>query len=317
MTTSQEIRPELRELVENIETVIKGKSEVVRLAVIGLMARGHLLFEDVPGVGKTALAQCLAQSISCTFQRIQFTSDMLPSDIIGVTFFDQSKGDFEFRPGPLFANLVLADEINRTSPKTQSSLLEAMNRARVSIEKTTYVLPQPFLVLATQNPTEFHGTFPLPNSQMDRFLMRLSLGYPDAENERTILREQKALWAAESIEPVLTAERVIAMQSAVDQVRVEDSILDYIVRISRATRESPDVELGASVRASLALRRAAQAKAYVEGRDWVAPDDVKELAVPALAHRIQMARTFETAHFNGSEDEACLLELLKEVPAPI
>ncbi|MCX7014620.1 MAG: AAA family ATPase [Candidatus Sumerlaeota bacterium] len=205
MPAQPPIRPSLQPLVENIERVIKGKSDVVRAAVICLLARGHLLFEDVPGVGKTTLAQCLARSISCTFHRIQFTSDLLPSDIIGVTIFDPANREFQFKPGPLFANMVLADEINRTTPKTQSSLLEAMNTARVTVDKITYALPQPFIVIATQNPIEFHGTFPLPKSEMDRFLMRLSLGYPSAPDETTILREQRTLNAADDAHPSIWA----------------------------------------------------------------------------------------------------------------
>lgn len=255
-------RKEIIALVRNVELIIKGKTEVVEMAIVGLLARGHLLFEDVPGVGKTTLAQCLARSINCSLTRIQFTSDLLPSDIIGVTIFDQAKREFEFRPGPLFASVVLADEINRTTPKTQSSLLEAMSTGKVSVEKVTHLLPQPFIVLATQNPIEFHGTFPLPKSQMDRFLMRLSLGYPDGEHERMILREQRTLGAASELQPVLTGDDVLRLQQQVEDVKVEESILDYIVRISQATREHPKVELGASIRGSLSLRRAAQAHQY-------------------------------------------------------
>jgi len=317
MAAEIKVHPALKRLIDNVESVIKGKSEVVRQAVVGLLARGHLLFEDVPGVGKTTLAQSLARSISCSFQRIQFTSDLMPSDIIGVTIYDPSKREFEFKPGPLFANMVLADEINRTTPKTQSSLLEAMNSARVSVDKVTYSLPQPFCVIATQNPIEFHGTFPLPKSQMDRFMMRLSLGYPDSANEATILREQKTLNVALEVNPVLTAEEIIRMQREVEQVGVEESILDYIVRIAHATREAPGIDLGVSIRGSLSLRRAAQALAFSEGRTFVTPDDVKQMAVPTLAHRIQVAKTFESAHLGAREDETLLTELLAEVPTPI
>ncbi len=307
----------VRALLQNVETVIKGKTEVVEMAIVGLLARGHLLFEDVPGVGKTTLAQCLAKSINCSLSRIQFTSDLLPSDIIGVTIFDQTKREFEFRPGPLFANVVLADEINRTTPKTQSSLLEAMHSGRVSVEKTTYTLPQPFIVMATQNPIEFHGTFPLPKSQMDRFLMRLSLGYPDAERERMILSEQKSLLATAELEPVLTGEEVLRLQEDVERVKVEDSILDYIVRLSTATREHSRIELGVSIRGSLALRRAAQSLAYCEGRNFVSPDDVKRLVIPVLAHRIHVARTFDTGRMSNREDEAVLEEIAGKVPVPL
>lgn len=306
-------RKEIIALVRNVELIIKGKTEVVEMAIVGLLARGHLLFEDVPGVGKTTLAQCLARSINCSLTRIQFTSDLLPSDIIGVTIFDQAKREFEFRPGPLFASVVLADEINRTTPKTQSSLLEAMSTGKVSVEKVTHLLPQPFIVLATQNPIEFHGTFPLPKSQMDRFLMRLSLGYPDSEHERMILREQRTLGAASELQPVLTGDDVLRLQQQVEEVKVEESILDYIVRISQATREHPKVELGASIRGSLSLRRAAQALAFCEGRSYVEPDDVKRLAVPVLSHRIQVARTFEAGRMDIHEDEGIVAEILDEV----
>ncbi len=317
MASMDESRRSLHRMIDNIGLVIRGKDDVVRLAVIGLLARGHLLFEDVPGVGKTTLAQCLARSISCSFQRIQFTSDLMPSDIIGVSIFNSAKQEFEFKPGPLFASMVLADEINRTTPKTQSSLLEAMNTSRVSVDRETYDLPQPFSVIATQNPIEFHGTFPLPKSQMDRFLMRLRLGYPEAEAELTILREQKKLDAAQQIEPVLEAEEVCRMQDEVETVSVEDSLLDYIVRIARATREWPEIELGVSVRGSLALRRASQAKAYLEGRGYVTPDDIKQLVAPTLAHRIQVASTFENGGFVAQEDEECLINLMKQVESPV
>lgn len=318
MSRDPEVRPSLRPLADNIESIIRGKSDVVRLAMVGILARGHLLFEDVPGVGKTALAQCLSRSISCSFQRIQFTADLLPSDIIGVTIYDPSQREFEFRPGPLFANMVLADEINRTTPKTQSSLLEAMNTGQVTVDKTTHELPQPFTVIATQNPIEFHGTFPLPKSQMDRFLLRLSLGYPDGDAERDILREQTSLDVVKKVEPVLGADEVIAMQNEVEQVRVEESILDYIVRILQATRESTDIDLGVSVRGGIALRRAAQALAYVEGRDFVSPDDIKLMAIPALAHRIQAARSFDTDPLNGGGIENIrITETIARVETPI
>jgi len=317
MPHSSKTHPPLQRLIDNVEAVIKGKTDVVRMAIVGLLARGHLLFEDVPGVGKTTLAHCLARSISCSFQRIQFTSDLLPSDIIGVTIFDPAKREFEFKAGPLFANMVLADEINRTTPKTQSSLLEAMNSAQVSVDKITYSLPQPFCVIATQNPIEFHGTFPLPKSQMDRFLLRLALGYPESADEVTILREQKSLNVAYEVEPVLSADEIVRMQDDVEAVRVDESILDYVVRIAQATREASSIELGVSIRGSLAVRRAAQALAFLEGRDYVTPDDVKAVAVPTLAHRIQVARTFETSSLGAHEDEHALRQILADVPAPI
>jgi MoxR-like ATPase len=310
-------RPELARLQRSIERVIKGKSEVIRKALIAMLARGHLLIEDVPGVGKTTLAHLLATSISCTFQRIQFTSDLLPSDILGVTIYRQSSGEFEFQQGPIFANIVLADEINRTTPKTQSALLEAMNNAQVSIDKKTYQLPRPFMVIATQNPVEFHGTFPLPKSQMDRFLMRLHMGYPDLADEVTVLREQRVVGQIDEAAPVVTGEEVGAMQDEVANVAVEEDLLDYIARIVNATRHSPLIELGVSPRGALALRMCAQARAHMEGRDYCVPDDVKEMVMPVLAHRIQVAKTFETSGLKHHEDEAVLMQVVDSVEVPI
>lgn len=307
----------LQLLQKNIERVIKGKSDVIQLAIIGMLARGHLLIEDVPGVGKTTLAYLLARSINCSFQRIQFTSDLLPSDILGVTIYDQHTQEFRFKPGPIFANIVLADEINRTSPKTQSSLLEAMNTAQVSIDKVTYQLPQPFMVIATQNPIEFHGTFPLPKSQLDRFLMRIRVGYPSKADEVVILREQKFVGITEEVTPVLSKEEVIEMQSAVVEVHIDDDLLEYIANIVAATRNSPIIELGVSPRGALALRRSAQAKAFLESRDYVVPDDIKEMAVATLAHRIQVAQTFETPSLTHHEDEQVIRQILEQVEVPL
>ncbi len=304
-------------LQQNIEQVLKGKSDVVRRALIGLLARGHILIEDVPGVGKTTLAHLIARSISCTFQRIQFTSDLLPSDILGVSIYSERAGAFEFKPGPIFANIVLADEINRTTPKTQSALLEAMNTAQVSLDGKTHLLPQPFMVIATQNPIEFHGTFPLPKSQLDRFLMRLHLGYPDRKHEVEILREQKYVVGEAEVASVLESARMLEMQKEVSEVKVDEDLLDYVARIVEATRTSPLIELGVSPRGALALRRCAQARAFVEGRDYVIPDDIKQLAVSVLAHRIQIARTFEGADLQHHEDEDVIRQIVSEVEVPL
>jgi MoxR-like ATPase len=280
----------VRRLESNVALALVGKPEVIRLAVIGLLARGHLLIEDVPGVGKTTLAAALARSIGGGFQRIQFTSDMLPSDILGVTVYQPDRNDFVFKPGPLFTNIVLADEINRTTPKTQSSLLEAMNEAQVSLDHSTFPLPKPFMVLATQNPLEYEGTHALPESQLDRFLLRIRIGYPEASDEKAILRGGGAA-AAESLAPVLTSAEVLDLQDQVERVRVDDSVLDYLMELVAATRKAPLLRLGVSPRGSLALLRAARARALTDGRDFLVPDDLKMLAVPALAHRVLLRTT--------------------------
>jgi len=305
-------------LQHNCERVIKGKADVIRQIIVGVLARGHVLIEDVPGVGKTTLARLLARSIDCAFQRIQFTSDLLPSDILGVSIFNKDKQAFEFKPGPIFANIILADEINRTSPKTQSALLEAMGTATVSIDGQTRSLPRPFMVIATQNPIEFHGTFPLPRAQLDRFMVRVHMGYPAPGDERTILREQVLIGGIEHVQPVLSAGDIIAMQEKVLDVKVDEAIIGYVQAIVQATRESSLIELGVSTRAALSLRACAQARAFVEGRDYCSPDDVKRMAVPVLAHRIQVARAFEselaTAH---RDDEEVLERVLNDVPVPL
>jgi MoxR-like ATPase len=313
----EQIRSEINKVQQNIELVIKGKPEIIKNALIGILARGHILFEDVPGVGKTTLAQLIARSINLSFGRIQFTSDMLPSDILGVTVYDQNRREFEFKPGPVFSNIILADEINRTTPKTQSALLEAMNSAQVSVEKHTYDLPRPFMVIATQNPVEFHGTFPLPKSQMDRFLLRLHLGYPDLKNEITILREQKQVGDIAFVQSVLSSEEMIEMQHQVDGVKIEDDLLDYLARIVAATRNVPQIELGVSTRGALALRRTAQAKAYFENRMYCVPDDIKSMVLPVFAHRIQIIRTYEGNSFLHEEERRILEQLLHEVDVPI
>jgi len=301
----------IRALEANVAQALVGKPEVIRLAVIGLLARGHLLIEDVPGVGKTTLAAALARSIGGGFQRIQFTSDMLPSDILGVTVYQPDRGDFVFKPGPLFTNIVLADEINRTTPKTQSSLLEAMNEAQVSLDHSTFPLPKPFMVLATQNPLEYEGTHALPESQLDRFLLRIRIGYPEAEDEKAILRGGGTA-AAESLAPVLSAADVMDLQDQVERVRADDAVLDYLMALVAATRKAPLLRLGVSPRGSLALLRAARARALADGREFLVPDDLKALAVPALAHRV-MLRSAPGAEVDG---DAIIGAIADATPVP-
>lgn len=308
---------QIERLRENVSKVYHGNRRVIDLAIATLLARGHLLLEDVPGVGKTTLAAMLSGSINCAFNRVQFTSDLLPSDILGVTIYNQDVHQFEFKKGPLFTNVLLADEINRTTPKTQSALLEAMNSARVSIDGEVYHLPQPFMVVATQNPLEFHGTFPLPKSQRDRFLMRLHVGYPDPHDEVRILKEQRLAMVESKVDPVIDGEEVLAIQEAVSRVRVDDDLLAYIVRIGQASRSMPRFELGVSTRGLLALRRAAQAWAYMQEREFVTPDDVQEVSVPVLAHRLQLVRTFEQDGFTHQEEAEAVEELLRGVEVPL
>jgi MoxR-like ATPase len=281
----------LHRLTRNIASVFLGKADAIQLALVALLAEGHLLIEDVPGIGKTLLAKALARSLDCSFHRIQFTPDLLPSDLIGTSVYHQPSGEFVFKPGPLFAHVILADEINRATPRTQSALLEAMSDRQVSVDGRSWPLGQPFLVLATQNPYEFEGTYLLPESQLDRFLMRLRIGYPSRADEKEILTQHRAGEPVEQLRPVVDAAEVAALQEAVRQVRVEDSLNDYILDLIGATRTHPDIYLGGSPRAALALYRAAQALALFEGRGYVVPDDVKRLARPVLAHRI-LAKTF-------------------------
>jgi MoxR-like ATPase len=295
-------------LEKNVARCIVGKPEVVRLAVVGLLARGHLLIEDVPGVGKTTLAAALARSIGGRFARIQFTADMLPSDVIGVSVWDASRGEFSFKEGPVFANVVLADEINRTAPKTQSSLLEAMNEAQVSLDHTTYALPSPFMVLATQNPREYEGTYALPESQLDRFLLRVRIGYPDVADEKAILRGAAA--TPDTLAPALALEDVRRLQTLADTVTVADLVLDYVMALVSATRESPGLALGVSPRGARALVAAARAAALADARDYVVPDDVKALAVPALAHRV-IPRTAD----GGAVDAASIVRAIVQAVA--
>src|SRR5882724_1430658 len=275
---------QLRQIESAIETSLRGKAEVVRMALVCLLARGHLLIEDVPGVGKTTLAQSLARSVDGGFHRLQFTSDMLPSDVLGVTIYNSHSGDFEFKPGPVFTNFLLADEINRTTPKTQSALLEAMNEQQVSVEGRSLTLPDPFMVIATQNPSEHHGTYPLPESQLDRFMLRLHIGYPSLEDERRILRDRENSDPLAFVKPVMTQADVIELQTSVAEVRFDEALLEYLLQIVDATRKSESLELGISPRGTLALFRSAQAMALVEGRDFCIADDIKRLVVPCFAH---------------------------------
>ena len=307
----------IRAIQENISRVIKGKPQVIELTVVALLARGHLLLEDVPGVGKTTLAHSLARSLDCSFKRIQFTSDLLPSDIVGVSIFNRQKQAFEFMPGPIFANIVLADEINRTTPKTQSSLLEAMSEAQISVDNQTYPLSQPFMVIATQNPAEYHGTFPLPESQLDRFLMRLRIGYPSPDEEKKVLDRPQSLHPAEDLQPVLAAQDMLDLQAQVDKVFMDESLTEYLLSIVQATRQSELLSLGVSTRGALALSRAVKALALVRGRTYCLPDDIKELAPTVLSHRIMMSRTQGLRQRSFEQAERIIQDLVESVPVPV
>jgi MoxR-like ATPase len=306
----------LDRLRANMRLTIRGKDDVINQVLVCLAAGGHLLIEDLPGVGKTTLAYSLARSMDCAFSRIQFTSDLLPSDVTGVAIYDETVKEFVFKKGPVFANVVLADEINRATPKTQSALLEVMDRARVTVDGEPHPVGTPFMVFATQNPVDYEGTFPLPESQMDRFLMRLRMGYPEAEDEREILRTARGGYDAIVLNPVLTRSDILNLQSLVHQVFVEDSILDYILRIVAATRTEAEFRTGVSVRGGVALRSAAQARALVQGRDFVLPEDVAELVAPIFAHRLALARQTSDALEERRAVSAVLKRIVASVPTP-
>ena len=305
------------QLEASLQKVIRGKDDVLRLALISIFARGHLLIEGVPGVGKTTLGQALARAIDCSFQRVQFTSDMLPSDVLGISIYSAIEQQFEFKRGPVFANVVLADEINRTTPKTQSALLEAMNEGQVTVDSHSFPLPQPFLVIATQNPVEHHGTYPLPESQMDRFLMRVRMGYPDGEAEREILRSQAGAAQLENLEPVLTGADVLEMQHAVTRVRVDESLVSYTLQIVRKTRDSEHLSLGVSPRGSQMLYRAAQASAFLDGRDFCTPEDFKPLVVPVFAHRVAVSTLYSSTLKTSEQTDQVVRDIVESVPVPL
>ena len=309
-------QPEIDAVLAQINRVILGKDTQIRLCLTCLLARGHLLIEDVPGVGKTTLAQALARSVSCRFHRLQFTSDMLPSDVLGVTIYNAHSEAFEFKPGPIFSNFLLADEINRTTPKTQSALLEAMNEGQVTIDGRCHSLPRPFMVIATQNPVEHHGTYPLPESQLDRFLMRLRIGYPDAANERLIVRNsERALPTV--VASGLVADDVLQLQDSVQRIAVEEALVDYMLAIVEKTRCHESLTLGVSPRGSQALYRAVQALALLEGREYAIPDDVKRLAGPLFAHRVVINTRTTLVQRRADVGERVIEEILSQVEVPL
>ena len=300
-------------IVENVETVIVGKHEELKLTVLGLLCQGHMLIEDVPGVGKTVLAKSLSKSVGCQFQRIQFTPDMLPSDVTGVSVFNQKTREFEFRPGPIHAQIVLVDEINRATPKTQSALLEAMEERQVTVDGRTYSLDEPFMVLATQNPIEYEGTFPLPEAQLDRFMLRIRLGYPSKDEEMEVLERQRYTHPITQLQQVVSVEELLAAQKAIKDIYVDELVKEYIIDVVRETRVHPDVYLGSSSRGALAIYRLCQARAAMEGRDYVLPDDVKALALSALGHRIIVG---PAARIKDVEPEQIVQEILNKHPVP-
>jgi MoxR-like ATPase len=302
------------QLLNNVGLVVLGKPEVIRLAVVALLAEGHVLIEDVPGVGKTLLARALAASIDCSFRRIQFTPDLLPSDVLGSSVYHAPSGEFVFKPGPLFANVILADEINRTTPRTQSALLEAMSDRQVSVEGTTHPLVLPFIVLATQNPYEFEGTYVLPESQLDRFMLRLRMGYPIRAEERKVFASHRQGEPVESLAPVLSASEVLQLQRAVRMIQVDDAITDYLLDIIHATRRSEDLHVGVSTRGALTLYRAAQSLALVSGRDYVVTDDIKTLVVPVLAHRVVGKSFLQAGEFGAAE--AIIRDIVDHIRVP-
>ncbi len=309
-----EVSQQLQGLIDNLNSVVLGKPEVVHLTIVTLLAGGHILLEDVPGVGKTLVGKALARSIEGSFVRLQLTPDLLPSDIVGTTLYDSAAGEFVYSQGPLFANVVLADEVNRTTPRTQSALLEAMSDGQVSVDGKTYTLPRPFMVIATQNPYEFEGTYPLPESQLDRFLLRMRVGYPNRDNELQILSRHRSGEPVDDLPPVLHAAEVLPLQEAVSQVRVDDSLAEYLLDLIEATRQSEELQVGASTRGSLAYYRAAQAAALIDGRDYVIPDDLKQLAIPVLAHRVIPRGYFHAGQREAVE--AIIARLVEETPVP-
>jgi len=308
------IRDRIQRIFDNVGQVMVGKHEVAELAMVALLAEGHLLIEDVPGIGKTTLAKAIARSIGCSFGRIQFTPDLLPSDVTGISYFNQKSQEFEFRPGPILNQIVLADEINRATPRTQSALLEAMQERQITVEGHTRHLPPPFIVLATQNPIELEGTFPLPEAQIDRFLMRIRIGYPSEEKENDLLLRYEQEDPLEHLPPVVTAEEVVTMQREIRSVRVEESVREYLVQVVRATREHPSVSLGVSPRGTLALYRTAQALAVLRGREYVLPDDVKTLTPHVLTHRILIS---PQTRLRGRTPEEIVAEIVDQIPVPV
>lgn len=302
----------LKRLKSTLDSIILGKEDATKFAIITLLARGHLLIEDIPGVGKTTLAYALAKSTSCTFQRIQFTSDLLPSDIIGVNVYNPEKKDFEFKPGPIFANIVLADEINRTNPKTQSALLEAMNERKVSLDRNTHEIPEPFMVIATQNPIEYYGTFPLPESQLDRFMMHLRLGYPEPEFEKKALLKGSRFEEIERLIPVISPEEIIEMQRRVSEIKTHEDVITYLHEIILATRRHPEIRLGVSTRGGQFALQAAKAHAFFNGRDFVTPDDIKTVAPLVFGHRIIL----KTKTYISDATEL-IKEIISRIPVPV
>jgi MoxR-like ATPase len=305
------------QLESTLRKIIRGKDDVLRLALVSIFARGHLLIEGVPGVGKTTLGQAIARALDCSFQRVQFTSDMLPSDVLGISIYSAIEQQFEFKRGPVFTNVLLADEINRTTPKTQSALLEAMNEGQVTVDAHSHLLPQPFLVIATQNPVEHHGTYPLPESQLDRFLMRVQMGYPDSDAEREILRSEAGAARLEDMRPVLTGADVLEMQKAVAHIRVDESLVNYTLQIVRKTRESEHLSLGVSPRGSQMLYRAAQAMAFLEGRSFCTPEDFKPLVIPVFGHRVVVNALYASTMKKSDQADQIIREIVDSVRVPV
>ena len=311
----EQMHQKLAELTQNVQSVMLGKEQTVRQVLIALLAKGHVLLEDVPGVGKTILSRAIARSIDCTFSRVQLTPDLLPSDILGVSVYDGKTGEFHFKRGPIFTHMLLADEINRTTPRTQSALLEAMNESQVTADGRTYALGPPFMVIATQNPYEFEGTYFLPENQLDRFMLRVRVGYPDRDTEREIIRRQPARTRLAELGPVMNLGELLAIQDRVQEVRVDDAIIEYILSIVEATRRNDELMVGLSPRASLAMMQASRASALLDQRDYVTPDDVKELAVPVCAHRI-ISRSLTSDDGAGSSCEQLFRQILETIPVP-